>query len=185
MTTDAPRFQTRTPPLVAMRVPADVSPYGLAANAHLMWRLAKQSNEMSTTTEPGNPGEEYKSVCEFMRLYSTLRFYQLALLLGTTGSIVTALSSNAVRMSFARAELLRTGGLIISLAFLVMEFRATSYWHGLRNRGNELARVLRYQPFPTSSRWNPLTTGGASFYLHVAVATLWFASLFLHLQPGL
>lgn len=185
MATDAPKFQMRTPPLVSMRVPTDASPHGLATNAHLMWRLATQAKEVNTVTASGNPGEEYKSVCEFMRLYATLRFYQLALLLGTTGSIITALSSNAVRMSFARAELLRTGGLIVSLAFLVMEFRATSYWHGLRNRGNELAQVLRFQPFPTSSRWNPLTTGGASFYLHLAVATLWLASLFLHLQPGL
>ena len=134
--------------------------------------------------ESGNPGEEYRSVCEFMRLYATLRFYQLALLLGTTGSIVTALSSDAVRTAFARAQLLKTGGLIVSLAFLVMEFRASSYWHGLRRRGNELAQVLRFQPFPTSSRWNPLTTSGASFYLHVVVATLWLASMCLRLQSG-
>ena len=43
----------------------------------------------------GSPADEYKSVCEFMRMYATLRFYRLALLLGTTGSIVTALSSAA------------------------------------------------------------------------------------------
>jgi hypothetical protein len=149
-----------------------------------LWRLAAQGKD-ATAGVSGNPGEEYKSVCEFMRLYSTLRFYQLALLLGTTGSIVTALSSNAVRTSFARADFLRTGGLVISLAFLVMEFRASSYWHRLRNRGNELARALRFEPFPASSRWNPLTTAGAGFYLHAAVATLWFASLVLRLQPGL
>jgi len=131
-----------------------------------------------------DPGEEYKSVCDFMRLYATLRFYQLALLLGTTGSIITALSSNAVRASFARAEFLKTGGLIVSLAFLVMELRATSYWHGLRDRGNELARALCFRPFPTPSRWDPLTTSGAGFYLHAFVAALWLASLLLGLQPG-
>jgi hypothetical protein len=132
----------------------------------------------------GDPGEEYKCVCDFMRLYATLRFYQLALLLGTTGSIITALSSNAVRTSFARAEFLKTGGVIVSLAFLVMEFRATSYWHGLRDRGNELALQLCFRLFPTPSRWNPLTTSGAGFYLHAFVAALWLASLVFRLQPG-
>jgi hypothetical protein len=166
-----------------MRMPSEPSPYALATNAHLIWRLATQGKE-ATVPVSGNPGEEYKSVCEFMRLYSTLRFYQLALLLGTTGSIVTALSSNAVRANFARPELLKAGGLVISLAFLVMEFRASSYWHGLRNRGIELAQALRFQTFPTSSRWNPLTTSGASFYLHLAVAALWFASLFVQRPPG-
>ena len=148
-----------------------------------------KAGESFTASQPApvssDPAEEYKSVCDFMRLYATLRFYQLALLLGTTGSIITALSSNAVRMSFARAEFLKTGGLVVSLAFLVMEFRATSYWHGLRDRGNELAQALRFRPFPTPSRWNPLTTSGAGLYLHAFIATLWLASLAFRLQLGL
>ncbi len=140
--------------------------------------------EAAPESVSGDPAEEYKCVCDFMRLYATLRFYQLALLLGTTGSIITALSSHAVRSSFARAELLKTSGLIVSLAFLVMEFRSTTYWHRLRDRGNALAQQLRYVRFPTPSRWNPLTTSGAGFYLHAVVSALWLASLFLHLQPN-
>jgi hypothetical protein len=182
--TDTPTRQAQTPRLSSLRVPSDPSLHGLAANAHVMWRLATQGKQ-STPMESGNPAEEFKNVCEFMRLYATLRFYQLALLLGTTGSIITALSSNAARTSFARAELLKAGGLIVSLALLVMEFRASSYTHGLRKRGNQLAEMLRFEPFPTSSRWNPLTTSGAGFYLHSLVAMLWLASLFLRLQPGL
>jgi hypothetical protein len=138
----------------------------------------------ASTTAVGNPADEFKSVCEFIRQYATLRFYQLALLLGTTGSIVTALSSNTVRQSLVRTEFLKAGGLIVSLALLVMEFRASSYWHGLRDRSNELARELGFRSFPESSRWNPLTTTGSGFYLHVIVASLWFASLFIRLQPG-
>lgn len=127
----------------------------------------------------GNPVDEYKTVCEFMRLYATLRFYRLALLLGTTGSIVTALASTLVRAHFARVEMLKFGGLAISLAFLVMEFRATSQWVLLRTRCNELAQLLRFQPTLTSSRWDPLTTSGAGFYLYLLVAALWVVSLLL------
>jgi hypothetical protein len=133
---------------------------------------------------PIEPTEEFKCVCDFMRLYATLRFYQLALLLGTTGSIITALSSNAVRANFAGTGFLKAGGLVVSLAFVVMEYRASSHWHGLRERANELAAALRFRAFPVTSRWDPLTTSGAGFYLHALVATLWLASLFFRLYPA-
>lgn len=120
--------------------------------------------------------EEYKCVCAFMRQYATLRFYQLALLLGTTGSIVTALTSQAVRSHALRVEMLRGGGLVVSLALLVMEFRSSTYWQGLRDRANELARTLHFHRFPVSSRWSPLTTSGVGLYLHALVALLWAAS---------
>ena len=133
----------------------------------------------------GSPADEYKSVCEFLRMYATLRFYRLALLLGTTGSIITALTSSAVRTQFARPEMLRLGGFLVSAAFLVMEFRATSQWLLLRSRRNELAHALRYQPLPVSSRWNPMCTSGAGFYLYTAIVMLWLASLLLRWDGGL
>lgn len=183
----APPEALRPPP---MRLPPGATPYGLAGQAFQVWRLLsqarQQAGERSETARPlesGNPSEEYRSVCEFMRLYATLRFYQLALLLGTTGSIVTALSSVAVRSAFARAELLKVGGLVVSLAFLVMELRASSHWFSLRRRANQLADVLRFEPFPASSRWSPFTTTGAGFYLHTLVTTLWLFSLFIPLAP--
>jgi hypothetical protein len=123
--------------------------------------------------------EEYKCVCDFMRQYALLRFYQLALLLGTTGGIVTALSSNVVRMSALRSDMLKLGGLLIGLALLVMEFRSSTYWMVLRNRGNQIADSLQFQRFPTSSRWSPLTTSGVGFYLHALITSLWATSLFL------
>lgn len=173
------------PPLATLRLPLEPTPYALGGMGYAIWRLFTQSRQASGSAaealESGNPAEEHKSVCEFMRLYATLRFYQLALLLGTTGSIVTALSSHAVRTNFARVEFLKTGGLIVSLAFVVMEFRASSNWQRLRARANALAQVLRYEPFPVHSRWNPLSTTGAGFYLHAVVATLWCSSLFFRL----
>lgn len=123
--------------------------------------------------------EEYKCVCAFMRQHATLRFYQLALLLGTTGSIVTALSSQAVRASAMRIDMLKCGGLLVALALLIMEYRSSTYWHSLRQRGNELATSLAFHRFSASSRWSPLTTSGVGFYLHALIAALWLASLFL------
>lgn len=171
------------PPLVQLKAPIDASPMALGGMAHVMWRLLGHGRQdlPGVATPGGSAGDEYRIVCEFMRLYATLRFYQLALLLGTTGSIVTALTSQAVRESFARAEFLKAGGLLVSGAFLVMEFRASSHWSRLRQRANELAAGLGYQAFPVHSRWNPITTTGAGFYLHAVVAALWCSSLFMRL----
>lgn len=192
---DAPRPTTQRPQLNPLAVHADLgplTPMGLAAVAHRAWRALREGRAMPaaatpgrTVPESGNPLEEYRAVGEFMRLYATLRFYQLALLLGTTGSIVSALSSHAVRQSLARAEILKAGGLLVTLALLVMELRASSHWVGLRRRGNELAAVLRFEGFPNTNRWSPLSTSGASFYLHLIVAALWLTSLFIPFQPPL
>lgn len=166
------------------RTPGEPSLRGLIADAGLFWR----AGTLAVAAAPaggGSPADEYRSLCEFMRLYATLRFYRLALLLGTTGSLVTALTSISVRSQFHRPEMLKLGGLIISLAFLVMELRATSHWVLLRDRCNDLARILLYQPMPTSSRWDPLTTSGARFYLYASVSALWFLSLLLGLDRSL
>lgn len=181
MAPDTRKAQAHSPSFASLQS-SDSSAATLSGDVYVM-RSVSVKNEHASATESVNPGDEYKSVCEFMRQYATLRFYQMALLLGTTGSIITALSSNAVRTSFARAEFLKIGGLIVCLAFLVMEFRASSYWHRLRDRGNALAKTLHFAPFPVSSRWNPLTTSGASFYLHIVVAVLWLVSLFVRFQP--
>jgi hypothetical protein len=126
--------------------------------------------------------EEYKTLCEFLRSYATLRFYQLALLLGTSGGIATALSSTAVRESDYGSLLLRLTGLIVAMALTVMEFRASGYWHHVRDRANVLSAILRYCAFPASSRWNPLTTTGAGFYLHILVCMGWAATLVIYVM---
>jgi len=133
---------------------------------------------------PGTALQEYKTICEFMRLYATLRFYQLALLLGTTGAIVTALlTSTTIHASLALATTLKIGGVAVAAALTVMEFRASSYWHHMRDRANILCVALGYEPFPASSRWSPLTTSGAGFYLHVLITALWVTSLFIRFVP--
>ena len=113
------------PQLLQLRVPSDASLPGLVSFARVIWRLTTHHLK-ECPMRPGTALQEYKTICEFMRLYATLRFYQLALLLGTTGAIITAL---------------------------------------------------------ISSRWSPLTTSGAGFYLHVVVTAMWLTSLFIRFVP--
>ena len=128
-----------------------------------------------------HPLEEYKILCEMMRSYAMLRFYQMASLLGTAGGIVTGIASDNVRRSAQLVVLLKLGGLLISLVFTVMDYRASAYWHGLRDRANLLATELGFQGFPVRSHWNPLTTTGASLAMHLFFVAVWIFAL---VQPG-
>jgi hypothetical protein len=171
------------PLLHQLRVPSDASLPGIASYAGVIWRLTTQHLK-EAPMRPGTALQEYKTICEFMRLYATLRFYQLALLLGTTGAIVTALiSSRTILATPGAAIMLKLGGVAVALALTVMEFRASSYWHRMRDRANVLCETLGYEPFAVSSRWSPLTTSGAGFYLHFVVTALWVTSLFIRFVP--
>ena len=171
------------PLLQQLRVPSDASLPGIASYAGVIWRLTTHHLK-EAPMRPGTALQEYKTICEFMRLYATLRFYQLALLLGTTGAIITALiSSRTILATPGAAIMLKLGGVAVALALTVMEFRASSYWHRMRDRANVLCETLGYEPFAVSSRWSPLTTSGAGFYLHIVVMALWMVSLFIRFVP--
>src|SRR5689334_1332456 len=113
-----------------------------------------------------HPLEEYKILCEMMRSYAMLRFYQMALLLGTSGGIVTGISSDIVRRSALLVLMVKIGGLLLSAVFTVMDYRASAYWHRLRRRANEIAPELGFRPFPVAPAWSRLTTTGASLVMH-------------------
>lgn len=123
--------------------------------------------------------EEYRSVTAAMHLHATLRFYQLALLVGMTSNAVVVLATQSAQLGVQRTLLLKAGAFAVSLALLVLGWRASSQWLALRERATELARALRFETRPVLSRWNPLSTSGATFYLHALVALLWGLSLLL------
>jgi hypothetical protein len=165
-------------------VPSDASVPALGSYASVIWRLATY-HVKEAPVRPGSSLQEYKTICEFMRLYATLRFYQLALLLGTSGAIVTALLTSATIHALPKSgTILKLAGLAVAAALTVMEFRASSYWHRMRDRANVLCQTLGYQEFAASSRWNPLTTSGAGFYLHVAITLLWIATFFIRVDAS-
>jgi hypothetical protein len=126
----------------------------------------------------GNPLDEYKIACEFLRGYATLRFLRFTVLLGASGGLIGAILSQQVQGDPRHVLLLKVGGLGLTVAFAVMDYSASASWHRLRDRANVLAAALQFQPFPGTSPWNPLTTTGASRYLHVFLVLLWVFVLF-------
>ena len=129
---------------------------------------------------PGSPLDEYKHLGEDLRHYGVLRLYRLTLLLGTTGAMVTALSSENLRAQPVLFELLRVGGLVIALAFAIMDYRSGQQWMRLQHRANVLAETLGFQTRPIAHVWNPLSTTGATRALHVFFVCGW---IFVLLRP--
>lgn len=101
--------------------------------------------------------DEFERVTEFMRAYLLLRLYRLTLLLGSSGAVITALASDAVRQRGAIVILLlKVGAIAVSSAFMIMDFSAAGHWNRFLIRANELATQLNYARFPTPSRWEPI-----------------------------
>jgi hypothetical protein len=67
------RPENPAPQLLQLRVPSDASLPGLSSYATLIWRLTTHHLKESPM-RPGTSLQQYKTICEFMRLYATLRF---------------------------------------------------------------------------------------------------------------
>lgn len=135
------------------------------------------------TTAVGTPLDEYKHLGEDLRHYGILRLYRLTLLLGTTGAMVSALASDAVRAHPVMFEILKLGGVVVTVVFAIMDHRSGNMWYRLQARSNALAERLGFQTRPTAHPWNPLTTTGAGRVLHLFLVCGWvFILLLPHLQ---
>jgi hypothetical protein len=129
----------------------------------------------------GTPLDEYKHLGDDLRHYGILRLYRLMLLLGTTGAMVTALASENVRAHPTLLTLLKIGGLIVALAFAIMDYRSGEQWLRLQRRANALAATLGFEERPIAPVWNPLTTTGAGRALHAFIVCCWIFILLLPL----
>lgn len=142
----------------------------------------------SRTPDPGVPAgvaparaatplDEYKHLGEDLRHYGILRLYRLTLLLGTTGAMVTAIASDNVRSHPLLFEAVKWGGLAITLAFAIMDYRSGNQWLRLQARASELAGVLGFQARALAHPWNPLSTTGAGRILHALMVLAWLAMI--------
>jgi hypothetical protein len=119
------------------------------------------------------PLDEYKHLGEDLRHYGILRLYRLTLLLGTTGALITALASDAVRSNALLVDILKVGGLAVTLAFAIMDYRSGQRWMRMQRRANALAESLGFERRTLGNEWNPLTTTGVSRVLHAFVVGAW------------
>ena len=118
-----------------------------------------------------------------MRIHN--RAIEMGFFLSLAATVALAVAAEPmIRVLYQRGAFTSDDTVKVAAALTAIEFRASSYWHRMRDRANVLCETLGYQGFSVSSRWNPLTTTGAGFYLHVAVTILWFVSLFIRVHPA-
>ena len=127
----------------------------------------------------GTPLDEYKHLGEDLRHYGILRLYRLTLLLGTAGAMVTALASDDVRAHPLLFGAVKGGGLAITVAFAIMDYRSGNQWLRMQARANAPAAVLGFQSRGLAHPWNPLSTTGALRVLHVVIVLAWLVVLVL------
>jgi hypothetical protein len=93
------------------------------------------------------PNEEYKDLSDNMRHYANMRFAQLTLYFALTAGLVTALFTVAQPLDDRLRLALKIIGAFASVAFGVMEHRATVYWHHFRRRAVEIEKSLGYKQY--------------------------------------
>ncbi len=121
-----------------------------------------------------NAKDEYLDASANMRHYSNMRFAQLTLFLGLNAGLISVLSgiNNG-------GLVLKLFGLLGTIAFLIMENRAESYFHAYRTRAVSLETELGFSQHserPEASALNTiLSSRNAVFGLYAAVIILWIA----------
>lgn len=117
--------------------------------------------------------DEYRDLSENMRFYGNMRFAQLTLFFVATGALLNAVASHNFRWPLQ--PLVGLGGLIIVVAFAVLEHASVRYWLHHRMRAVEIEEALdfwQYRNRPHKSVFNGTNAVRLLFY---ATAAMWLA----------
>ena len=82
--------------------------------------------------------EEYKEIGTNLRQYGNMRFAQLTLLVAVSGGLLAAVFSKDVGLSIYQKWAVEFFGLLITVAFWIMEESATDWWNRYYKRALQL-----------------------------------------------
>jgi hypothetical protein len=123
--------------------------------------------------------EEYRQASENMRAYANMRFAQLTLLSALAAGTLAAVYGQEPPLPETVRTILKVGGIVVTIMFLIMEERAADYWHHYNRRAKELETVLGFKIYSTRRKVRVLTATNASRALHVLLIAFWFSSLLI------
>ncbi len=126
-----------------------------------------------------NPLEEYKDLSANMRQYASMRFAQLTLFIAMTAGLFNLLFGSNSTISGLPRDIFKSVGILIAIAFWVMEERAADYWHHFRRRAVELESELGYRQYTTRPVRNFISATNAVRLLYGVVVIFWLISLLL------
>jgi hypothetical protein len=120
---------------------------------------------------------EYLDLSNNMRFYANLRFAQLTLLFAVTAVLLSKVFESTSTDSTEIAFVIKIGGLIITILFIVIEKRGTKYYFCYRERAEELEKVLGYSQYTDAPKRGMFTASRATVGIMYVIIGLWLCYL--------
>jgi len=128
--------------------------------------------------EPASPTTEYAELGANMKHYASMRFAQLTIFVAATGSLLGALHWTHETSDFV--TVLKAAGVLVAIAFWVMEERAATFYHHYLRRAQKLDGDFGYQtykPYPRAKLCGLVTATNAARLMFLAVSLFWVYAL--------
>ena len=123
---------------------------------------------------------EYQECCLNMRHYGNMRFAQLTLFFALNAGLISVFVRDT-RIDQALAFALKLIGIVGSLCFCLMDFRAASYWAEFRKRAVALEEELDLYQYRNGLQHCGIWTASNATRLLLGMAALvWFLALADH-----
>ncbi|WP_162085244.1 hypothetical protein [Sulfuriferula nivalis] len=121
--------------------------------------------------------EEYKEVGANLRQYGNMRFAQLTLFVAVTGGLLAANFSKDIGLSACQKLAVAFFGLLISMAFWVMEERSTDWWNRYYKRAEQIELELGMHQYLHRKNRSILSATFAVRAVFAVVVMAWFGLL--------
>lgn len=116
-----------------------------------------------------DPKDEYKDLSDNMRHYGNMRFVQLTLFIALTAGLLKAIFTFDPALASLVKFVLKIGGVITAVVFLIMEERAADYWHHFRRRAVELEKQIGFQQYSTRLGRDVVSATNAARMLYTSI----------------
>jgi hypothetical protein len=125
----------------------------------------------------GNPEEEYKDVSNNIRHYGNMRFVLLTLFATLSVAIMAALFLGTTPPPTPAKIILKALGLVLVVAFGLMDQRASEYWSVFWKKAVELEVKLNYSQYKARPRRRTVSITNATRLLYLALLVFWIIAL--------
>ena len=124
-----------------------------------------------------SPGDEYRDLSDNMRHYANMRFAQLTLYIAVSAGIATAVFLTNPELRSSLRTVLKLVGIVVAIAFGVMEERAVTYWRRYHRRAVDLEKELGYAQYQSSPTATVLSATNSARVLVWGGAVLWVCAV--------
>lgn len=121
--------------------------------------------------------DEYKEIGANLRQYGNMRFAQLTLFVAVSGGLLAANFSKNIDLSVCQKLVVEFFGLLLAVAFWVMEERSTDAWNRYFSRALQIERELGMQQYSQRKPKTLISATNAVRAVFALVVLAWFGLL--------